>query len=662
MCVFFHRSRFRSVLGFRIRGAFRFGAVPLGMALIFAGFAAAAPPEIRIPSAEAPAGATGGLRVFVDLPAAKVFLDGELEGLAHPGRPLVRPVLPAGPVRVTVQAEGGPVRSRDLAIRPGETVEARFRIRPRSPEVRRDLSDAAEALAAGRLSEPPSESAFHHYRRALARDPDLPEAREGIRAVLAAHRRRAERAESEGAYRRAEAEYAAALAAAAFLAETPGAGMAAETAALAAGRDRVRRLARPVPELLREAEDLFRRERYLSPPEANAFDLYRAALAKEPDHPRARDRIREMAERYAKLAAEAEAAHLPRAAAYHRNRNRLLAYLREELGEPVPEAEAEAAERRAETLERRADAAEALAREGDAFFIARRLLTPASGNAFEKYRAALERDPTNRRARERLEQMADHYRDRAAGAFDDGAMETSRTAYGRLETVAAFALSVFSSGKLAADAAEARRRLAALDAAAERLEAAERRRADGRWTAPEDDCALSAYRAALDHHPANARALAGLREMMRSLARTAEAAETAERLDEAARTWREFARVAEAAASATDDPAAETARREAEERADRLIVRDRNRRLLRLRESLDRDLALYRDLTDREARDANVAGRVTPVLRRLTETLDGLDSLYGTIAAPGMAEKRERLRRTRAALEREIAARSEKAF
>lgn len=664
MCVFFHRSRFPRVRASGIRRTLRSGALPLVLilALVLAGSAGATSPDIRIPSAGVSAGETGGLRVVVDLPATKVFLDGEPEGLAHPDRPLVRSLLPAGPLRIAVRAEGAPPQSRDLIIRAGETVEARFLVRPRTPEVRRRLEAAAEALAADRLSEPPEAGAFHHFRDALALDPDLPEAREGLRTVLAAHRIRAERAESAGDFPRAEAEYRAALAAAGVLAEYPGAEPAEETAALAEGRDRVRRLSRPVAELLREADDLFRRERYLAPPAANAFERYRAVLARDPGNERARGRIREMAERYGRLAASAESEHFPRAAAYLRNRARLLAFLRTEAGTSVPEAEIAAAEARAEDLDRRVETAEALAREGDTYFIARRLLTPERGNAFGKYRAALERDPTNLRARERLGEMAEHYRESAAAAFEAGRLEASRAAYRRLETVTDFARSVFASGKLSAAASEARQRLEALDAAAEQLETAERYRAEGRRTSPEDDSALLAYRDALGHHPRNIRALEGLGEMMETALQAADAAETAGRFDEAIRDLARYVRMAEVVAFAADDPAVETARRRAERRMARLAARDRNRRLLGLRESLDRDSEAYRMLTERESRGINVAGRVTPVLRRIVKTLEGLDDLYGALDEPGMAEKRERARRTRAALEREIEARAEKAF
>ena len=599
---------------------------------------------------------------MVDLPATKVFLDGEPEGLAHPDRPLVRSLLPAGPIRIAVRAEGAPPQSRDLIIRPGETVEARFLVRPRTPEVRRRLEAAAEALAADRLSRPPGAGAFHHFRDALALDPDLPEARKGLRAVMATHRTRAEHAESAGDFSRAEAEYRAALAAAGVLTQNSDAEPAEEIAALAEGRDRARRLSRPVAELLREADDLFRRERYLDPPDASAFERYRAVLARDPGNERARGRIREMAERYGRLAASVESEHFPRAAAYLRNRARLLAFLRTEAEIPVPEAEIAAAEARAEYLDRRAEAAEALAREGDTYFIARRLLTPDRGNAFEKYRAALERDPTNLRARERLGQMADRYRESAAAAFEAGRLEASRAAYRRLETVTDFARSVFASGKLSAAANEARRRLEALDAAAERLETAERHRVEGRWTSPEEDSALLAYRDALEYHPRNVRALEGLGEMMETALEAADAAEKAGRPGDAIRELARYVRVAEAVARATDDSAVETARREAELRMARLAARDRNRRLLRLRESLDRDSETYRMLTERESRGINVAGRVTPVLRSIVKTLEGLDDLYGALDEPGMAEKRERARRTRAALEREIEARAEKAF
>jgi hypothetical protein len=629
-----------------------------GMAV---GPARATAPDIRIPEAGA-AGDAGGLRVGVDLPKAKVYLDGELEGLAHPDRPLVRSVLPAGPVRVTVRADGVPVQSRELTIRPGERAEVQFRLRPRPPEVRRHLAAATAALSAGRLSTPPKDNAVFHFRAALDREPDLPEAREGLRRVMAAHRQRAAQAEAEGAFGPARREYRAALSVAQFLAAAAGADLDQEMADLAAGRDRAARLVRPVADLLQEADDLFRRERYLAPPEANAFDRYRAVLVKDPDNAHARERIREMAERYGRLAPDTASEDLARAATYHRNRARLLTFLREELGVSVDRDAVSTAQERAETLRARAAAAEALAREGDTFFIARRMLTPARGNAFEKYRAALERDPTNRRARERLGEMVGFYRQRAVAAFDAGRLEPARTGYRRMETVAAFADSVGSDPGMSAAAAEARDRLASLEIAAERVEAGDRYRAEGRWTTPPEACAVSAYREALAHHPGNRAALAGLREMMRALTDTAVSAEAGGRLASAAAALSRYVAVARGAAAATDDPTVRTALAEAEKRIARLTARDRQRRLRELRNRLDQHLATYRALTEREGQETNVAGRVVPVLRQLVETLDGLEALYESLPASGTVKKLDRLRETRAALEREIAARAEKAF
>lgn len=661
MCAFFcrsyHNRRFPSAF---LRWAWM-GMLALALGLVAAGPARATAPDIRIPEAGT-AGDTGGLRIGVDLPKAKVYLDGELEGLAHPGRPLVRPVLPAGPVRVTVRADGVPVQRRELTIRPGEMAEVRFRLRPRPPEVRRHLAAATAALSAGRLSTPPKDNAVFHFRAALDREPDLPEARGGLRQVLAAHQQRAAQAETEGAFGAALQEYRAALSVARFLAEDTGADLAPEMDDLAAGRDRAARLARPVAELLREADDLFRRERYLAPPEANAFDRYRAVLVKDPDNAHARERIREMAERYSRLARDTASEDLARAATYHRNRARLLTFLREELGISVDRNAVSATQERAKTLRERAAAAEALAREGDTFFIARRMLTPARGNAFEKYRAALELDPTNRRARERLGEMVAFYRQRAVAAFDSGRLEPAWTGYRRMETVAAFAGSVLSDPGMSAAAAEARERRASLEMAAERVEAGDRYRAEGRWTAPPEACAVSAYREALFHHPGNVAALAGLREMMRALTETAVSAEAGGRLASAAAALSRYVAVARVAAAATDDPTVRTALWEAENRIARLTARHRQRRLRQLRNRLDQYLMTYRELTKREERETNVAGQVVPVLRQLVETLDGLEALYESLPASGTAEKLDRLRQTRAALKREIAARAEKAF
>lgn len=664
MCIFSPRHRFfpAGFSGRFLRFAWILGwllwlALPSG-----AGPAWGVSPDIRIPGAEADTGDTGGLRVAVDLPGVKVYLDGELAGLAHPDRPLIRPVWPVGEVRVAVRAKGIEEKERTLTVRSGETAEVRFRIRPRPPEIRRHLAAAAEAMSAGRLSDPPDASAFHHFREALSLEPDLPEARAGLRELVAAHRRRGEAAESRRDFQRAGAEYRAGLEVARFLADGADPSLSEEFEALAAGRERARLLARPVAELLWEADDLFDRERYLAPPGENAFERYRAALIRSPENARARNQIQAMADHYGRLSAQRESEDLSLSADYSRNRARLLRFLREELNLSVDPAEILAAEHRAETLSRRVAAAAALAREGDTFFIARRLLTPERGNAFDKYRAALAEDPTNRRARERLGEMVDLYRERAESAFEAGPLEPARRAYRRLSTVADFADSVFSDAEIRASAALAQVRLTALEIAAERLEAGDERRADGRWTRPEGESAVSAYKEALERHPGNARALSGLRSMMAALTESAREAETAGRWVQAADALADFSRVAQPAAAATGDPDLRAALERAEIRTEELRIQGRKARLDRLRERLDEDMARYRELVESETENRNVAGQVTPVLRRMVETLGHLAGIYDGLPGLEMEKKRDRLRKTQARLERELRARAEKAF
>ena len=53
-----------------------------------------------------------------------------------------------------------------------------------------------------------------------------------------------------------------------------------------------------VQELLRQADDYFFRQQFTTPPEANAYDIYREVLQREADNAHARKRIRQMARTY----------------------------------------------------------------------------------------------------------------------------------------------------------------------------------------------------------------------------------------------------------------------------------------------------------------------------------------------------------------------------
>jgi hypothetical protein len=95
--------------------------------MLLAGSMALAQEAPPAPAAQAaPVARTGGLQVAVDVPGARIYVDGELRGMAAPNAPLELGNLPAGTALVRATVQGRPSASAAVEIKPGEMVQVRL--------------------------------------------------------------------------------------------------------------------------------------------------------------------------------------------------------------------------------------------------------------------------------------------------------------------------------------------------------------------------------------------------------------------------------------------------------------------------------------------------------------------------------------------------------
>jgi mannose-6-phosphate isomerase-like protein (cupin superfamily) len=179
---------------------------------------------------------SGHIIIIVDEPNTKVYLNDELEGLAHPDCPMVRQFLPAGDVSVKIRFPDQTELSQDVLILPDQTSEAAFHRteRERSDETAPDdasasvinnrpleiiLQEADKLYDLQRYTTPEDNNAFLLYQYVLKKDPDNTHAKEKIAAMMSFYHSAGTAADNHSDLLKAEESYGKYLKAAQTLGE-----------------------------------------------------------------------------------------------------------------------------------------------------------------------------------------------------------------------------------------------------------------------------------------------------------------------------------------------------------------------------------------------------------------------------------------------------------
>ncbi len=163
--------------------------------------------------------------------------------------------------------------------------------RPAPTGVARHLAEAAAAMQSGRLTSPPEDNAYFHYRKALELQPANPAATQGLAEIAGRYADDAELQIDKGNLDAARLQI------------ENGLGILPGEPRLLALRQRITDLENAeIESLLLQARVAIDANRLTSPAGDNAHDHYRKVLALRPGHEEALDGIEAIADRYADLA------------------------------------------------------------------------------------------------------------------------------------------------------------------------------------------------------------------------------------------------------------------------------------------------------------------------------------------------------------------------
>lgn len=604
-----------------------------------------------------------GIRVSVDVPGVRVYLNGEIEGLAHPDRPLVRTFLPAGMITVKALPPEGEGQTREIRLAPGEIATIAFSLRPVTPRIQAWYDEAARHFREGRLTSPDGENAFHFCRMILEESPNHSPAADMVLKILERQLAKARAAEKNAAFSNAGNLYDSYLRVADFASDhstsfSPPRSMKAIRARL----EMMRHLEKPVDDLIAEADRYYKLARYVTPASGNALDYYRAVLLKSPNDSRALEKLHDMAGLYPEVIAQNERKSAVEAATLCDNYLEVLEYLNEiEPDGPWANRMIHIRIRRARlrTMIREADE---WTRQGDLHFIAQRFTRPKDANALKFYQKALMADPTHFQARFRVREMLNHYRQWGDDAFERGDHRGAEAHYERYQTILERIDSALAGTRSIKGHSEVGRRLALLrniDQWLERGDAAVRSKPD----ASEENTGFYDYLRVIEVHPENRVARKKIEQFMKNLEKQGDAAEKNGKFAAARSAYRRYLTLSEAlekmGAPFWHGDAASV--RSSLEFLDKRLW---TASLADAEAALRRNLNRYSRLMVEEIRNRNVASEMAAVIEEMIETLQGIEALYNAPLddRPVSAQSISRVRRLRAELEIEGHVRREKAF
>ncbi len=382
----------------------------------------------------------GSIRVVTDIPKVKVFINGEAEGLAHPGRPLVRDHIPAGEVRIRVTAKNHPEKKKTVKLRSGKTAEVKFQFLP-SDDAKEKTSDPKsskrkeqpihELLSAGdkyfrvqRYMAPEHENAFEMYKSVLEAEPKNSHARKKIYEMIEIYQKLG--AENEDKNLERSFSYRMnSLTLLDFAVESmKDRNWRSERDSLKKQVKDMETRIRKADQLAKEGDSHFIAQRYTTPKNKNAFSLYKAALEHNPTHEHAKKRILEIARFYKERADKAgKDRDKAKADRYQEQYRPVEQYISSNFGKPVSRQEKESTtgspDRSRET--------ETLLKKGAEYVRRGQLAGDGEKNGLYIYQQVLRLDPENETALKKIREMMKTCRANGMSAFEKEKYDQARS-------------------------------------------------------------------------------------------------------------------------------------------------------------------------------------------------------------------------------------------
>lgn len=429
---------------------------------------------------------TGGLRVTVNAPDARVFINDQEAGTAQPGQSLDFQYVPVGQTVVSVQAEGYKGASQTVTIKARETAKLRFDLNPasaemsaESPPTPSETASASDKLPAAEATSEESAAYTPPERETLGQ--------EAVKDILA----ESEAAEQEEPPLPEPAESpeesdepagetekpAATDSAESTVGETekPAASTPTEKAVEAGGPEaaqekaaRTEPTAEPsapaakpdqstaIAELLAKAEDCFKQRYYTRPADNNAFMYYRQVLALDPENARARQRLYQMLDIYQTWANSAyREGRIGKARRNYQRHQQVAEYLSTEFGEPEIETQYRRIRARLHTVRK----VEKWIRKGHQYQKQGKLAGSDEANALAAYKQVLVVDPRNLDARQRLYQILETLKQKGDDAYGKAAYDQAESVYQQYMKIARYLVGKFGDQDLETEAEKVRTQL-----------------------------------------------------------------------------------------------------------------------------------------------------------------------------------------------------------
>lgn len=274
-------------------------------------------------------GKVGSVRIFVDIPDVKIYINSELEGLAHPQKPLTRDFVPAGTIIVTAKPKNLPSFSRPVVISYQKLSELKLEFSSKLPQEKKEgekklitdknikkvnisgmspeqlIIKGDKYLKKERYMIPKHENAFEMYKAALQSVPDNSHAREKIYEMSEIYEKLGIEAE-EKSYEKALVYYQNYITLLKYCIETfqdNNLKNLLEQALKKAGE--LKADIELSNSLAKEADRYFIAQKITTPKNKNAFGLYKESLKADPTNEYSLKRIKEILDLYKEQGDEA---------------------------------------------------------------------------------------------------------------------------------------------------------------------------------------------------------------------------------------------------------------------------------------------------------------------------------------------------------------------
>ena len=260
---------------------------------------------------------TGSLRVITDTPDVKIYINRELEGLAHPQKPLIRQYLMPGTIIVTAKPKNFPSISKSVVISAGNLSELVFKFNLKVSDKKENILKISEPALSGfsleqlitqgdkyfqnqRYMIPEHENAFEMYKAALQIAPDNDHSRKKIYEMLKIYEFLGIESENKN-YEKALIYYQNYIVILKYCLNTFQAVDLKEL--LEQTQKKVNELKNNIElsnKLAKKGDSYFIAQKFTTPKNKNAFLLYKASLESNPTNEYSLKRIKEILKIYKK--------------------------------------------------------------------------------------------------------------------------------------------------------------------------------------------------------------------------------------------------------------------------------------------------------------------------------------------------------------------------